>query len=130
MAKQIITGGTFHAPVTNADKIENSVIGTTVTKCDISSPEVKTALEKLLQEIQDLNSKIPAEQAQQHRQTLQDIQQDAELLIDEANRPTPRSERFKVTLKGLIEAAQSMESVASLIVPMVTVAQSISGMIN
>ena len=82
-----------------------------------NNADVNVLLEKLLAEITALNEKVPASQA------ITDIKQDAETLVAETQRETPRHNRLGISLDGIKEAALALGEAAT---PILAIAKDLS----
>lgn len=107
-----ISGSTVYGSVVAAETIVDSFKELAKTKVN---DEVNEILTELLNEIKALNDKVPAAQAQ----SIEDLSNDAKALVVESARPEPRAERYKVSLKGLKEAAQAIGDIAGPILQVV-----------
>lgn len=106
MSEQHVTignGNTIHNLVV-AEKIENSFNSLQESK---ASDEVKTLLQQLLTEITNLNGKVP-------EQVIQTIADEADTLIAESSRETPRKKYYEASLSGILEAAKSVVEAAPI----------------
>jgi len=95
-------GNHIGGSVVAAGKIENSFNQLSQSKADES---VKQLLADLLKEIEALNAKVPASQ----HQNLEDMANDAETLVNETNRESPRAAWYQLSLTGLKEAALALK---------------------
>jgi hypothetical protein len=82
-----------------------------------NNADVNVLLEKLLAEITALNEKVPASQI------IKDIQQDAETLVAETQRESPRHNRLGISLDGIKEAALALGEAAT---PILAIAKDLS----
>jgi hypothetical protein len=96
-------------------KIENSF------NSSQADNEINQLLTDLLKHISELNNKIPAEKAQ----VLEDISQDAELLVAETQREEPRKNRLGISLDGIKEAALALKEMGEPILEIATKLSSI-----
>ncbi len=104
---------TIGGSVVAAEKIEksfNSIQQSTAT------PEVKELLTQLLNEIKALNAKVP------DSQEIKDISEDAETLINESNRESPRKKQYEFSLEGIKNTATTLGDIAK---PVITIAKAL-----
>ncbi|MBW4465540.1 MAG: hypothetical protein KME07_08875 [Pegethrix bostrychoides GSE-TBD4-15B] len=95
------------APLVIADTIENSF--NALAKSDFTEDKVKTLLEQLLKDINELNKVVPQGQAKLGEK----LARDAETLVKEATSSEPRREWYELSVKGLKDAASSIGEIAT-----------------
>ncbi len=101
------------APIVIADTIENSF--NALAKSDSLENEVKSLLEQLLKEINELNKVVPQVQVK----VAEKMARDAETLVKETTSSEPRREWYELSIKGLKDAANSIGEVAAPILSIV-----------
>lgn len=111
-----ISGSTIHGSVLTAQKIENCLNTVQTSKVD---NDIKQLLTELLNQIAELNSKVPAEKAQ----VIEEISRDAEDLVNEINSDNPRKRNSLFSLDGIKEAAENLGETAK---PIIEIAEKIS----
>ena len=95
-------GNHIGGSVVAAGKIENSFNQLGQSKADEG---VKQLLADLLKEIEALNAKVPASQ----HQNLEDMTNDAETLVNETKRESPRAAWYQLSLTGIKDAAIALK---------------------
>ena len=107
--------GTVHGSVLAAKTITNC-LNTVQSQAD---SEIKQLLTDLLKQIEELNSKVPAEKSQD----IEQISRDAEDLVNEVNSDKPRKRNSQFSLEGIKEAAIKLGETAK---PIIEIAEKIS----
>ena len=121
MQQTNLFGNTLNnSPVVAAENITDSFNRLASARLDDG---IKSALTELLNEIKSLNSKVPAAQTQH----LEDLSNDAKALVAESARPEPRAARYKISLEGIKEAAQTLGKIAE---PILSIVQKIGGLLG
>ncbi len=100
---KIGNNNTIHGSVVAAEKIEKSFNS---LQQSTAAPEVKELLTQLLNEIKALNAKVP------DSQEIKDISEDAETLINESNRESPRKKQYEFSLEGIKNTATTLGDIA------------------
>jgi len=108
-----ITGSTIHGSVLTAKKIENVLNTVQALQAD---NDIKQLLTALLKQIEELNSKVPAEE-------IKPIIRNAEDLVREVDSGEPRKEQSLLSLNGIKEAAIQLGETAK---PIIEIAEKIS----
>jgi hypothetical protein len=112
-----IHGGTVHGSVVNADKVKNSFTTTNHN----ANPELAALLQQLLAEIQKLKANAPAAQ-------VAEIEEVAQELVTESQRPAPRSRQYGASLGGMIEAAEKLGQISQPVLALAEQVKTVLGL--
>ncbi len=104
MINQSIINSTIYGSVAAAQTIANSLNHLQTTP---GNSEVKSLLAELLNEIKELNAKVPAEQ----EQVMETLAENAEILVNQSEKIHPNREWYELSLKGIKEAATSLKDI-------------------
>jgi len=110
---QTISGSTVHGSVLAAKTITNAL---NTVQASQANDDIKQLLIDLLKQIEELNSKVPAE-------VIEPISRDAENLVTELNSDKPRKRNSQFSLEGIKEAATTLGTIAK---PIIDIAEKIS----
>lgn len=116
MIKQTVSNSTVLGSILAAEKIENCLNTVQTGQAD---NEIKQLLTDLLNEIMELNSKVPAEKVQ----VVEQISRETEDLVNEINSDNPRKRNSLFSMEGIKDAAIKLGETAT---PIIAIAEKIS----